>query len=333
MTATPDNPIINAVTVDVEDWIQSVFDNDAPLTDRFVTNTERVLSLFERCGVRGTFFVLGLAAEKAPELIRRIQASGHEVQSHGYAHRLIHTQTKAQLYDDLDRSKKLLEDITGSPITGYRAPAFSIGPRHLWALDVIAECGFTYDASICPAKTRRYGIAHAPHRTHRIITPAGHTLLEIPVATASRFGRRTPAGGGGYLRLYPVGFVRRAIEAINRTGSASAIYMHPYEFAPTELAELSSPNLKYPTIPWKTKLHQGLGRSGFAAKIERLLRTCRFGTMSEVIATAGDWPCCRYALDGSIAQTAIIKEASAPAGTTLAGKPRTSAEATTYGAP
>lgn len=333
MTIDQDNPITNALTVDVEDWVQSVYDPDAPLTYRFVRNTDRVLDLFERCGVRGTFFVLGVAAEKSPEVVRRIQAAGHEIQSHGYGHRLIHTQTKTELRADLDRAKKLLEDITGTVITGYRAPAFSIGPRQFWALDALAECGFTYDASICPAKTRRYGVGHAPYHPHRIITPAGHTLLEVPVATATRFGRRVPAGGGGYLRLYPVGFVRRAIEAINRDGFASAIYMHPYEFAPDEISELTSPHAEGLAIPWKTKLHQGLGRRRFATKMERLLRTCHFGTMEEVLAAADRWPCFRYATDGTITRTSIIKQATARGRGVAYRESRAATEPTTYGAP
>ena len=127
------NGHLNAISVDVEDWIQSVFDVTLPLTDRFHHSTRRVLEAFASRNVRGTFFILGLAAEKAPELVREIQQAGHEIQSHGYGHQLVHTLTRDQFREDLTRSKKLLEDMTGSAIEGYRAPGFTIGLQNLWA--------------------------------------------------------------------------------------------------------------------------------------------------------------------------------------------------------
>ena len=153
---------LNAISVDVEDWIQSTLDADLPLTERFRHSTEKVLAAFAARGVRGTFFVLGLAAEKAPDLVQRILAAGHEIQSHGYGHRLVHTLTPAAFRADLDRSKKQLEDMTGRCISGYRAPAFTIGLGNLWALDALVECGFTYDSSVFPLRTSRYGIDGAP---------------------------------------------------------------------------------------------------------------------------------------------------------------------------
>ncbi len=319
---SPQRPV-NALTVDVEDWIQSVYDVDRPLTDRFVRNTERVLDCFARCDVRATFFVLGRAAEQAPELVRRIQSAGHEVQSHGFGHRLLHTLTPDQLRADLDRSKKLLEDITGTEITGYRAPAFSISPNNLQALDIIAECGFTFDASVCPARTRRYGIAGAPHMPHRIVTSNGHTIHEIPVATVSIFGRRLPIGGGGHLRLYPWRWVERAIGAINRCGYGTAVYMHPYEFAPNELVELTSSKAEGIAIPWHQRLHQGLGRRRFRTKVESLLRTIPFGTVSDVLAQTAKWPTFHYGANGVITPSAIIAQAAAPRHTVPAFDERT----------
>jgi len=301
-------PPVNALTVDVEDWIQSVYDVCRPLTDRFVTSTERILDCFARCEVRATFFVLGLAAKKSPELVRRIQNAGHEIQSHGFGHRLLHAMTPGQLRADLDRSKKLLEDITGAPIIGYRAPAFSINESNLQALDIIAECGFTCDASVCPARTRRYGIAGAPYTPHRIVTARGHTVLEIPMATASIFRRRLPIGGGGHLRLYPWRWVERAIRAINRSGYGTAIYMHPYEFAPNELSELASAKAEGIAIPWRQRLHQGMGRGRFTDKVEALLRAASFGTVSDVLAHAKKWPTFHYDAEGVITRIAIITQ-------------------------
>ena len=165
--------MLNSISIDVEDWLQSVVDPNLPLTDRFCRNTHRILDTLAGFGVRATFFVLGLAAEKAPNLIREIREAGHEVQSHGYGHRLVHTLSAEQFRADVERSKKLLEDITGSPITGYRAPAFTITLDTLWALDVLVECGFRYDSSVFPVPMRRYGIEGAPHYVHRLKTPHG----------------------------------------------------------------------------------------------------------------------------------------------------------------
>lgn len=276
--------ILNALTVDVEDWLQSTVDTALPLTDHFHGNTHRVLEAFAKRDVRGTFFVLGLAAEKAPGLIREIQQAGHEIQSHGYGHELLHTITPEHFRADVDRSKKLLEDITGEPIVGYRAPAFSITRRTLWALDVLVECGFQYDSSICPVKTKRYGIAGAPRYPHRLRTPAGYTIVELPIATYQVGGRLLAMGGGGYIRLFPYGVIRRAVRQINRAQWAAAIYMHPYEYNPGELRKLDYP------LSWKLRLHQGLGRRRFRHKVDRLLREFRFGSMGAVIDLTEDLP-------------------------------------------
>lgn len=276
--------MLNAISVDVEDWLQSTIDPRLPLTDRFYASTHKVLDAFAARGVRGTFFVLGLAAEKAPEMVREIQRAGHEVQSHGYGHELVHTLTPELFRADLDRSKKLLEDITGEAITGYRAPAFTIGLENLWALDVLVEAGFEYDSSVFPLRTRRYGIAGAPHYPHRLRTPSGGELVEVPVACYRVVGRQLPVGGGGYVRLFPYFVVRNGVRQLNREGYAATIYMHPYEYDPIEFGEIDYP------IPWKTRLHQGIGRRGFPGKIDRLLGEFTFTTMAAQIASLSDLP-------------------------------------------
>lgn len=278
----------NSISVDVEDWLQSTVDPNLPLTDRFYRNTHRVLEAFAGFGVRGTFFVLGLAAEKAPNIVREIQEAGHEVQSHGYGHRLVHTLTPEQFRADLERSKKLLEDITGSAITGYRAPAFTITLETLWALDVLVECGFRYDSSVFPVPMRRYGIEGAPHYVHRLKTPGGGELIELPVASYRVAGRRIPTGGGGYLRLFPYSVLRRTLRQLNADGHGGTVYMHPYEYDPIEFKQLDYP------LPWKLRMHQGLGRRGFPRKIDRLLSDFEFVTMQEQIDSCQDLPVHEY---------------------------------------
>ena len=283
MTVNETKPI-NAISVDVEDWLQSTIDPELPLTDRFRRSTAAVLEAFAARNVRGTFFVLGLAAEKAPEIVREIQQAGHEIQSHGYGHRLVYDQTPEEFRADLDRSKKLLEDMTGQRITGYRAPAFTITMDNLWALDVLVEAGYEYDSSVFPLRMRRYGIADAPAWPHKLRTPAGYELLELPVASCRLGGRRLPVGGGGYFRLFPYALIRHGVAQLNRNSQPATIYMHPYEYDPIEFRELGHP------VPWKTRLHQGLGRRAFPRKIDRLLADFPFGAIEDVIRSLTDLP-------------------------------------------
>jgi polysaccharide deacetylase family protein (PEP-CTERM system associated) len=284
MMAHPSIAPLNGLTVDVEDWIQSVFDSSAPLTDCFVRNTHRVLEMLASHGVRGTFFVLGLAAEKSPDLVRAIHSAGHEVQSHGYGHRPVHTLTPRQFRENLKRSKDLLEDLSGQAVVGYRAPAFSITLRNLWAFDSLVECGFSYDSSVFPVRTRRYGIAGVPRFPHRVRTPGGNTLIEIPVASYRCLGRALPLGGGGYFRLFPDSFIHRAVATANRGGRPVTVYLHPYEFNATEITDLSH------SIPPLLQIHQTLGRRGIPRKIGRLLREFRFGPLQDVIASLSPIP-------------------------------------------
>lgn len=279
------NRVLNAISVDVEDWLQSTIDPELPLTDRFFHSTRTVVEAFARRKVRGTFFILGLAAEKAPALVREIQAAGHEIQSHGYGHRLVHTLTPELFRQDLDRSKKLLEDMTGVEIIGYRAPAFTIGLENLWALDTLFECGYRYDSSVFPLRTSRYGIEGAPRFPHRLRTPKGYELIELPVASYRCLGRTLPVGGGGYFRLFPYAAIRRGVRQINNQGQPATIYMHPYEYDPIEFDQLEY------RVGRMQRLHQGLGRLGFPRKVDRLLADFRFGAIQDVIGTLGELPC------------------------------------------
>jgi polysaccharide deacetylase family protein (PEP-CTERM system associated) len=273
---------LNGISVDVEDWLQSTIDPNLPLSERFIPNTHKVLDAFARRNVKGTFFVLGLAAEKAPGLVRDIQAAGHEIQSHGYGHETVYKITRERFKADVERSKKMLEDMTGARITAYRAPAFSITLANLWALDVLVELGIEYDSSVFPIALPRYGVEGAPWYPHKLRAPNGGVLTELPVATYRMGGRRVPLGGGGYFRLFPYFLIRNCVRQLNHEGHSGTIYMHPYEFNPDELREIEYP------ISWKMRLHQGLGRRGFPGKVDRLTRDFRFGTMRDVIAEAGE---------------------------------------------
>lgn len=245
---------INALTIDVEDWAQACVDPSLEITSRFVHNTRLILSDLAAANVRATFFVLGLAAEKAPYLIREILQVGHEVQCHGYGHRLLQTLTPSELRTDLNRAKKLLEDLTGSAITAYRAPAFSVTDQTPWALDVIAECGFTVDASIFPIRMRRYGMNGVPRHPHRLRTPGGAELIEVPVASYHAFGRTWPTGGGGYLRLLPYRMFRRGIAQLNAECHPAVIYLHPHEYDRDGLIEYQARQLRESRTSFKVRM-------------------------------------------------------------------------------
>jgi polysaccharide deacetylase family protein (PEP-CTERM system associated) len=231
--------ILNAMTVDVEDYFHvSVFEKAVPraswdaMESRVVANTERLLELFDSYRVRGTFFVLGWVAERHPTLVKAIASRGHELASHGYAHRLLYDQTPDALRDDVRRAKALIEDVTGAAVRGYRAPSFSVTERSLWALDVLVEEGYRYDASIFPIRHDRYGIPDA-HRWPHALARTGGRLFEVPGSTVRLAGTNLPVAGGGYFRVLPYAWTRWGIARVNRVEHQPAIfYLHPWEVDP-----------------------------------------------------------------------------------------------------
>ena len=233
--------IVNAMTVDVEDYFQvSAFDDVVDRADwermesRVERNTRRLLDLFDEFDVRATFFVLGWIGERHPSLVREIHDRGHEVASHGYGHGLVYTQTPEAFRHDVRRARRILEDATGQAVVGYRAPSYSITARSLWALDVLVDEGYEYDSSIFPIRHDRYGMPDAPRHRHVRHTPAG-PIVELPPATVRTLGMNLPAAGGGYLRLLPYGWTRRALTRLNeRERQPAVFYVHPWEIDPDQ---------------------------------------------------------------------------------------------------
>jgi polysaccharide deacetylase family protein (PEP-CTERM system associated) len=229
----------NAMTVDVEDYFQvSAFEASVPrsswdsLESRVVANTDRLLDLFEQAGLHATFFVLGWIAERHPALVRRIAAAGHELGSHGFAHRLVYDQSPSEFREDLRRSRGAISSAASVPVHGYRAPSFSITSRSLWALDIIREEGFTYDASVFPIRHDRYGLPSSPRHFHAMERRGG-TLWECPGSTVRLAGTNLPVAGGGYFRLLPYAWTRWGISRLNRReGRAAVFYLHPWEIDP-----------------------------------------------------------------------------------------------------
>ena len=234
----PGERIKNAMTCDVEDYFQvSAF---APYIDRdswpsrecrVEANMERILAIYERHGVKATFFTLGWIAERYPQMVRKIVAAGHELASHGYGHLRASDQSRDQFDNDIRSSKALLEDIGGQAVLGYRAPSFSIGHANLWALEALQEAGYRYSSSIYPIAHDHYGMPDAPRFAFYPHGPDG--LLEVPVTTVNMLGRNLPAGGGGYFRLLPYALSRWMMQKVNREDRQPALfYFHPWELDP-----------------------------------------------------------------------------------------------------
>jgi polysaccharide deacetylase family protein (PEP-CTERM system associated) len=233
-----DERVVNAMTCDVEDYFQvSAFapfitrDSWHARECRVEANMERILALFGEAGVKATFFTLGWIAERYPHVVRAIVDGGHELASHGYSHLRASEQARAEFAQDIRRSKRLLEDIGGQEVVGYRAPSFSIGADNLWALDTLLEAGYRYSSSIYPISHDHYGMPAAPRFAFYPNGPDG--LLEVPITTVRLMQRNLPAGGGGYFRLLPYSLSRWMMERVNKVDRESAIfYFHPWEMDP-----------------------------------------------------------------------------------------------------
>ena len=228
--------MLNALTVDVEEYFHPNAMDDAvdpsrwdSLPTRVEYNTHRVLDLLSEHDVRATFFVLGWVAERLPHLVADIARRGHEVACHGYAHRLVYRLGPERFRDDVSRSKRVLEDCLGSPVTGFRAASCSIVETTLWALDVLIEEGFEYDSSIFPVRHDIYGIPGFHRFAVRLRRAAGE-IVEVPFSTVRLLGRNWPVAGGGYLRIFPYWVTRLSVRRLNRRERAPAIvYVHPWE--------------------------------------------------------------------------------------------------------
>jgi polysaccharide deacetylase family protein (PEP-CTERM system associated) len=274
-------PVLNALTVDVEDWVQSTYDRDAQVGPRVVTNTLRLLDLLDCFGVRATFFVQGMVAQLFPELVREIDRRGHEVGSHGYAHEPILRQSPRQFEEDALRARELIGEITGKAPSGYRAPDFSIMPSTLWALDCLHRLGFTYDSSIFPIRHRRYGIASWPAGPHLVRLGDGGAIAEFPISVLQLGQTRLPFLGGGYTRLLPVAAQLWGIRRLNRSGLPAMLYIHPYELNPKEMDEL--PISRHSPL----RFQQNWGRRSFERKLRTLLATFPFAPAGTILQALG----------------------------------------------
>ncbi len=275
--------ITNAFTIDVEDYFQvSAFAPYIPRSQwdsrscRVERNVDRILAMLDAHGTKATFFTLGWIAERYPQLVRKIVADGHELASHGYGHERASDLNEADFFADIDSSRKLLEDLSGQQVKGYRAPSFSIGEHNLWAFDCLERAGYLYSSSIYPIRHDHYGMPDAPRFAHRV----RDGLLEVPVTTANFFDRNWPASGGGYFRLMPYALSRWLVGRVNQQDGQPAIfYFHPWEI------DVDQPRI--PGINLKTRFRHYLNLHRTETRIQHLLKDFRWGRMDEIFLADG----------------------------------------------
>ena len=272
----------NALSVDVEDWFhvgafETVIDRRDwhSLPCRVERNCDAVLALFAEADVHATFFTLGWVAERFPLLIRKISEAGHEVASHGYDHVRVFTLDAERFRADLRRTRSALEDAAGAPVTGYRAPSFSIDARTPWAHDVLAEEGYAYSSSVAPLKHDHYGWPEAPRFAHRPV--AGSDLIELPVTTVDVAGRRFAAGGGGVFRLLPDARSDGAIGRVIRAEARPAVfYFHPWEIDPGQPRVAGA--------PLKSRLRHYTRLSAMRGKLLKIMKAHSWDRTDAVVA-------------------------------------------------
>jgi polysaccharide deacetylase family protein (PEP-CTERM system associated) len=269
----------NVLSVDVEDYfhVRAFSRQIDPATwdareCRIPRNLDLLLALFDRAGVKGTFFALGWVAERYPQWIRRIVAEGHELASHGYMHALVHEQTPDVFANDVARTKAILEDVGGVEVIGYRASTFSIDARSLWAFDVLQDVGYRYSSSVNPIAHDLYGFRAAP-RFAFLTRPGG--MLEVPLSTVRVGSRTLPCAGGGFFRLFPYAVFRAMLRRVNAVDRQPAVfYMHPWEIDPDQP--------RVTGIGVKSAFRHYLNLDRVEARLERLVRDFRWGRMDEV---------------------------------------------------
>ena len=278
-SATGVAPIVNALTIDVEDYFQvSAFAPHIARSDwerrecRIERNVDRILELLARHDTKATFFTLGWIAERYPQLVRAVVAQGHELASHGYGHERASDLTPAEFCADIERAKGILEQTSGEAVLGYRAPSFSIAGPNLWALDCLARTGHRYSSSIYPVRHDHYGMPDAPRFAHPV---AGGALLEIPPTTLRLFDRNLPSSGGGFFRLLPYGVSRWMLRQVNmRDRQAAVFYFHPWE--------LDAGQPRIDGLSAKTRFRHYLNIGKMPARLDRLLADFAWGRMDDI---------------------------------------------------
>ena len=272
-------PAPQTISVDVEEYFHALNLEPAipparwhsqPSRVEYATN--RLLEIFARHNTKGTFFVLGYVARRHPGLVRSIAAAGHEIGSHGYGHRLVYRQNERAFFRDIYRTKRLLEEIAGQSVLGYRAPNFSITDSVPWAHEALIRAGYRYDSSVYPTWHPRYANLEQPRGTFSI-KRNGKVLLIFPLATAqwNLFGRhlRLPIAGGAYWRLFPRTLISAGLRHLILTERLPAnCYLHPWE--------IDQLQPRFDSLSFLTKLRHYGGVNRLEARLDYFLANFRF---------------------------------------------------------
>lgn len=267
--------MINALSIDVEDWYQTaVFDLKVEQWDdhksRVYCNTERIIEILSAYNVKATFFIVGWIAQRYPEVVKLISDRGHEIAAHGYYHKLVYRQSREEFKEDLIKTIVAIEKIYNKKIIGYRAPAWSIDERTLWALDMLKEQGIKYDSSIMIFKTYLYGYPSGPRYPEYI----RDNMMEFPASTIRLLRKNIPFSGGFYLRLLPYSIIKHWLKKLNRNGKPGLVYIHPWE--------IDSQRQKYP-LGMKDRFIQYYNCKTVEKKLVRLIKDFQFAPICEVL--------------------------------------------------
>jgi polysaccharide deacetylase family protein (PEP-CTERM system associated) len=270
------------MSVDVEDWFHILDLPSAPsmgewasLPSRVEANLIRLLDLFEEEGVKVTCFFLGWVAEHHKGAVTEASGRGHEIASHGYCHRLVYEMGREEFLQDAVRSRKILEDITGKPVLGYRSAGFSTTRRTPWFFEALVEAGYRYDSSVFPGPRQHGGMTTDDYMPHRVGGP-GTPLVEFPVSVKRVLGRPLCFFGGGYLRLFPYFVIRRMVRKVLAEGRPAIFYVHPREIDPDH------PHLK---MGWGRRFRSYVNLKSTEPKLRRITRDFELTTFSAFLGT------------------------------------------------
>ena len=287
----------------MEDWYHILESEGCPdrdrwssLENRVASNTDRILEVLDEEGVKATFFIVGWVAKENPKMVRRIAEQGHEIASHSFWHEVMKAHTSESLRADLSTSRKILQDLSGQSVEGFRAPGGSITPETAWSLDIIQEVGFSYDASLCPGVSSHGGFP-SPFLGPHLIQCSGGIISEIPSATVGVGSWRTPYAGGGYLRLFPLALISGAITLDNALGRPTNLYIHPREIDPEQ------PRMD---LPLKRRFKYYVGLNTTLDKLRQLIRKHQFNTASQWLKEHKPW------LTGQILDVREMAQSNAP---------------------
>lgn len=275
--------------VDLEEWFHiggldnpyedvSLWDSAKNLVER---DTDKLLEMFAQHNVKATWLSVGWVAERYPKMMQKIAAAGHEIGCHGYHHRMIWTQTPDEFHEDISRSRKVLQDITGQSIDAYRAPCFSMKRETFWAYPILREVGFSIDVSIVPAPRDNGGVIGF-QRDPLVLEMEQGEMVVFPVSVMEIAGKSTQFSGGGHLRAFPTPLINYGFKQNHDQGRVVMAYIHPREVNPDQ------PRIK--SIPWKKKFTAYYGLNSVCRKLHAMMDTYEFHTVSDAVKTFQSLP-------------------------------------------